>query len=46
MARAGIVPPATLIDRLARAHESPVISVVAPPGYGKTTILSQWAERN
>jgi len=23
----------------------PVISVVAPPGYGKTTLLSQWAER-
>jgi len=20
--------------------------VVAPPGYGKTTLLSQWAERN
>ena len=24
---------------------SPVISVVAPPGYGKTTLLAQWAER-
>src|SRR5262245_42838391 len=23
----------------------PVISVVAPPGYGKTTLLTQWAER-
>jgi LuxR family maltose regulon positive regulatory protein len=22
------------------------VSVVAPPGYGKTTVLSQWAERN
>ncbi|MFZ0000536.1 MAG: hypothetical protein WAK76_13660, partial [Trebonia sp.] len=22
------------------------MSVVAPPGYGKTTVLSQWAERN
>src|SRR5207342_2806164 len=22
------------------------VSVVAPPGYGKTTLLSQWAERN
>jgi LuxR family maltose regulon positive regulatory protein len=23
----------------------PVVSVVAPPGYGKTTLLNQWAER-
>jgi LuxR family maltose regulon positive regulatory protein len=45
VARAGIVPRAALIDRLASAHEPPVISVVAPPGYGKTTVLSQWAER-
>ena len=30
-----------LVDRL-RASPS-VISVVAPPGYGKTTLLSQWA---
>jgi hypothetical protein len=44
VARTGIVPRAALIDRLARAHEPPVISVVAPPGYGKTTVLSQWAE--
>ena len=45
VARSGIVPRAALIDRLVRAHEPPVISVVAPPGYGKTTVLSQWAER-
>ena len=24
----------------------PVVSVVAPAGYGKTTLLAQWAERN
>ena len=24
----------------------PIVSVVAPAGYGKTTLLSQWAERN
>jgi LuxR family transcriptional regulator, maltose regulon positive regulatory protein len=34
-----------LVDRLAAAHAPPVISVVAPPGYGKTTVLSQWVER-
>ena len=34
-----------MVDRLVAAHASPVISVVAPPGYGKTTLLAQWAER-
>ena len=33
-----------LVDRLL-ASNAPVISVVAPPGYGKTTVLAQWAER-
>ena len=35
-----------LIDRLRRAGSGPIVSVVAPAGYGKTTLLSQWAERN
>ena len=35
-----------LIERLARGDPRPIVSVVAPPGYGKTTLLSQWAERN
>ena len=38
------VPRTNLIDRLMSSQE-PVISVVAPPGYGKTTLLAQWAER-
>jgi LuxR family maltose regulon positive regulatory protein len=33
-----------LIERLRRSGARPVVSVVAPPGYGKTTLLSQWAE--
>lgn len=33
-----------LIARLT-ASDCPVITVVAPPGYGKTTVLAQWAER-
>ena len=33
-----------LVDRLAAA-QSPIITVVAPPGYGKTMLLAQWAER-
>jgi LuxR family transcriptional regulator, maltose regulon positive regulatory protein len=45
LARAGIVPRTALVDRLDRADAPPVIAVVAPPGYGKTTLLAQWAER-
>ena len=44
--RAGTVPRSALIDRLAREDSRPVVSVVAPAGYGKTTLLAQWAERN
>ena len=42
--RKRLVPRTALIDRLLRDGE-PVISVVAPPGYGKTTLLAQWAQR-
>ena len=34
-----------LVDRLLDATHVPVVSIVGPPGYGKTTLLSQWAER-
>ena len=44
VARPGIVARTALLDRLA-ASQAPVITVVAPPGYGKTTLLAQWAER-
>ena len=44
--RPGTVPRSSLIDRLARDDLRPIVSVVAPPGYGKTTLLSQWAARN
>ena len=36
----------SLIERLARGDSGSIVSVVAPAGYGKTTLLSQWAERN
>ena len=45
VARPGIVSRADLVERLAADNTSPVISVVAPPGYGKTTLLAQWAQR-
>ncbi len=43
-ARPGIVARTALVNRLAAAR-APVITVVAPPGYGKTTLMAQWAER-
>jgi LuxR family maltose regulon positive regulatory protein len=44
--RPGTVRRSLLIDRLMRDDPGPIVSVVAAPGYGKTTLLSQWAERN
>ena len=44
--RPGTVRRSSLIERLARDDCGPIVSVVAPAGYGKTTLLSQWAERN
>ena len=44
--RAGTVRRSLLIERLARGDPRPIVSVVAPAGYGKTTLLAQWAERN
>jgi LuxR family maltose regulon positive regulatory protein len=46
LVRPGTVPRVPLIGRLTRGDRCPIVSVVAPPGYGKTTLLSQWAERN
>jgi len=44
--RPGTVPRSLLVERLVGGDPRPIVSVVAPPGYGKTTLLSQWAERN
>ena len=44
--RTGTVHRSSLIDRLEHGDACPIVSVVAPAGYGKTTLLSQWAERN
>jgi LuxR family transcriptional regulator, maltose regulon positive regulatory protein len=40
------VPRAKLIERLERAHATPIIVVSAGPGWGKTTLLAQWAARS
>jgi LuxR family transcriptional regulator, maltose regulon positive regulatory protein len=44
--RPGTVRRSSLIERLTGGDHGPIVSVVAPAGYGKTTLLSQWAERN
>ena len=44
--RPGTVRRSLLIERLARGDPRPVVRVVAPAGYGKTTLLAQWAERS
>src|SRR3954447_24003494 len=43
-ARPGIVARSALVDRLSSVDTPAVVSVVAPAGYGKTTLLAQWAE--
>jgi LuxR family maltose regulon positive regulatory protein len=43
-ARPGIVARTALLQRLATA-QAPVITVTAPPGYGKTVLMAQWADR-
>ena len=44
--RPGAVRRSLVIERLARGDSRPIVSLVAPAGYGKTTLLSQWAERH
>ncbi len=44
--RAGTVRRSSLLERLVRDDVPPIVSVVAPAGYGKTTLLAQWAERD
>lgn len=35
-----------VLERLRAAGNTPVVAVIAPPGYGKTTLLAEWAQRN
>jgi LuxR family maltose regulon positive regulatory protein len=42
----GLVRRTGLVNRLRRASSARVVSVIAPAGYGKTTLLAQWAGRD
>ena len=44
LARPGIVPRNALVDRLLASDAEQVVCVIAPAGYGKTTLLAQWAQ--
>jgi LuxR family maltose regulon positive regulatory protein len=44
--RPGIVDRPVLLDGLASATHAPVVLVSAPAGYGKTTLLALWRERD
>ena len=44
--RPGTVFRACQVERLALDDSWSIVSVVAPAGYGKTTLLSQWAEHD
>jgi LuxR family maltose regulon positive regulatory protein len=46
LVRPGTVRRSLLIEQLARADQHPIVLVVAPAGFGKTTLLSQWALAN
>lgn len=39
------VPRTALVNRL-RASDAPIVALIAPAGFGKTTLLAQWAERD
>jgi LuxR family transcriptional regulator, maltose regulon positive regulatory protein len=42
--RAETIRRSSIIKHLMDGDPRPIVSVVAPPGYGKTTLLLQWAE--
>ena len=44
--RSGLVPRTALVNRLRASHDARVFSIAAPAGYGKTTLLAQWAARD
>src|SRR5437763_4066422 len=44
--RPGSIVRAALVNRLRAARGLPLVTLVAPPGSGKTTVLAQWALRD
>ncbi len=44
--RNGLVRRASLVRRLVRARDATVAVIVAPPGYGKSSLLAEWADHD
>jgi len=44
--RSGLVSRTALVNRLRATDSVPVVTLTAPAGYGKTTVLAQWADRD
>jgi LuxR family transcriptional regulator, maltose regulon positive regulatory protein len=44
--RPGLVARPRLLEQLRAAQSSPLVLVVGPAGYGKTTLLTQWGEKD
>jgi LuxR family transcriptional regulator, maltose regulon positive regulatory protein len=44
--RPGVVSRTALVNRLRVTTACPLVAVTAPAGYGKTTLLAQWAARD
>jgi len=44
--RNGLVRRAALVRRLARARDASLAVIVAPPGYGKSSLLFEWSEHD
>jgi LuxR family transcriptional regulator, maltose regulon positive regulatory protein len=44
--RSGLVPRTALVNRLRASADARVVSIAAPAGYGKTTLVAQWAARD
>ena len=44
--RKGLVPRTDLVAQLQASRGIPLVSVMAPTGYGKTTLLAQWAAKD
>ena len=42
--RRAAVPRKGLVRRVTSSREAPIVAVFAGPGYGKTTLITQWAE--
>jgi LuxR family maltose regulon positive regulatory protein len=44
--RRWMVPRARLVRRLVACRDTPIVLIVAPAGYGKSTLLAEWATRD